>query len=107
MFTPHSTTIFGNDMLQREANLWFKSHITTESLRECLSNVPPVKLLGTELLKTHRPQSGIFPTGVPRDQLKEAVTEIIAYTSRCATTTKQLSNLAPIPLTTICVEFGL
>jgi hypothetical protein len=85
----------------------FDSGMTAESLRECLANVPPVKLLGTELLKTHRPQSGIFPADVPRDQIKEAVTEIIAYTSRCATTAKQLSHLAPIPLTTICVEFGL
>ena len=85
----------------------FDSGITAESLRECLSNVPPVKLLGTELLKTHRPQSGIFPTGVPRDQLKEAVIEIIAYTARCATAAKQLSHLTPIPLTTIFVEFGL
>ena len=85
----------------------FGSGMTAKSLRECLANVPPVKLLGTELLKNHRPQSGIFPADVPRDQIKKAVTEIIAYTSRCATMAKQLSHLAPIPLTTICVGFGL
>ena len=81
--------------------------ITAESLRECLASVPPVKLLGTELLKNHRPQGGIFPAGVPREKVKEAVTEIIAYTSRCASTAQRLSHLAPIPLTSACMEFGL
>lgn len=85
----------------------FHSGMTAESLRECLAGVPPVKLLGTELLKTHRPQGGIFPADVPRDQIKTAVTEIIAYTARCRAAAQRLSHLAPIPLTTVCVEFGL
>ena len=85
----------------------FRAGMTAESLRECLANVPPVKLLGTELLKNHRPQSGIFPAGVPRDQIKEAVTEIIAYTARCASAAQRLNHLTPIPLTTVCMEFGL
>ena len=83
------------------------SHMTAESLRECLAGVPPVKLLGTELLKNYRPQGGIFPAGVPRGQVKEAVTEIIGYTFRCALAAQRLSHLAPIPLTTVCMEFGL
>ena len=84
-----------------------KVTMTAELLRECLANVPPVQLLGTELLQKHRPQGGIFPVGVPRDQIKEAVTEIIAYTARCAAAAQRLNHLAPIPLTTVCMEFGL
>lgn len=83
------------------------SGMTAESLRECLAGVPPVNLLGTELLRTHRPQGGFFPADVPRDQIKEAVTEIIAYTARCRAAAQRLSHLAPVPLTTVCVEFGL
>ena len=54
----------------------FHSGMTAGSLRECLAGVPPVKLLGTELLKAHRPQGGIFPADVPRDQIKEAVSAL-------------------------------
>jgi hypothetical protein len=81
--------------------------MTLESLRDCLAGVLPVKLLGTELLKQHRPQGGLLPTGVPRERVKEAVCEIIAYTDRCATTARRLRHLAPIPLTGVCLEFGL
>jgi hypothetical protein len=38
----------------------------------------------------------------------DAVTEIIAYTERCAATARHLARLTPIPLTTISlVEFAL
>ena len=84
-----------------------RAGLTAEALRDCLANVPPVKLLGTELLQNHRPQGGLFPTNVPCEQIRAAVTEIIAYTCRCVTAGQQLSHLAPIPLKTIVVEFGL
>ena len=81
--------------------------MTLESLRDCLAGVPPVRLLGMDLLKSHRPQGGMLPTGVPRGQIKEAVCEIIAYTSRCTTTAQRLNHLASIPLTGVCLEYGL
>ena len=43
---------------------------------------------------------------VPRETLKEAVSEIVDYTGRCVAAAQRLSHLAPIPLTAI-VEDGL
>jgi hypothetical protein len=45
---------------------------------------------------------------IPRPQLIEAVTEIIAYTGRCAEVARSLANLTPVPLMNAVVwEFGL
>ena len=62
---------------------------TVESLRDCLAATAPVDLLGIRLLKAC-PQPGLYPlvsgteTYLPRETLKEAVSEIVDYTGRCA-----------------------
>ena len=91
----------------------FGAGITVESLRDCLAATAPVDLLGIRLLKAC-PQPGLYPlvsgtaTHLPRETLKEAVSEIVDYTGRCAAAVRRLSHLVPVPLTTIvCLEFGL
>ncbi len=73
----------------------------------CLAAVTPCELLGMTLLrKQENPQ--LFPVDIPRDVLRDAVTEIVAYTGRCKAAVERLSNLAPIPLTQVVIpEFGL
>jgi len=70
-----------------------------DDLRLCLAAVPACGLLGMTLLKQGSPR--LFPVDVPRDVLREAVTEIIAYTGRCAAAAHRLRDLSPVPLTTI------
>jgi hypothetical protein len=85
----------------------FNAGMTVESLRNCLVAALPLDLLGMRLLQAC-PQPGLYPTDLPRETLKEAVSEIVDYTGRCAAVVRRLSNLAPIPLTTIPIlEFGL
>ena len=85
----------------------FNSGMTVKSLRDCLAATAPVGLLGMRLLKAC-PQPGLYPTDLPRETLKEAVSEIVDYTGRCTGAARRLSHLAPIPLTTLtCLEFGL
>ena len=85
----------------------FNSGMTVEALRDCLAATDPVHLLGMRLLKTCS-QPGLYPTDLPRETLKEAVSEIVAYTGRCTAAARRLSHLAPIPLVTIPIlEFGL
>ncbi len=85
----------------------FGTGITVESLRDCLAATAPVDLLGMRLLRAC-PQPHAYPTDLPRETLKAAVSEIVDYTGRCAAAARRLSHLAPIPLTTIaCLEFGL
>lgn len=84
--------------------------LTLTSLRDCLAQVEPVKLLGMELLKQQslHPQDGWFPTGISRSQMIEAVSELVGYTRRCVYAANQLTQLAPVPLTTLqLVEYGL
>lgn len=81
--------------------------MTAGVLRDCLVAIAPVDLLGMRLLKAC-PQSGLYPTDIPRETLKDAVAEITDYTARCRATARHLSHLTPIPLTTIDIlEFGL
>lgn len=85
----------------------FGAGITVESLRDCLAASAPVDLLGMRLLRAC-PQPGLYPTDLPRETLKEAVSEIVAYTGLCAAAARRLRCLAPIPLTTIALlEYGL
>ena len=74
--------------------------LTHDDLRACLAATPPVELLGMTLLRQGSPQ--LHPADVPRDTLREAVTEIVAYTGRCTAAAHRLSNLTPIPLLHIC-----
>lgn len=73
--------------------------LTHDDLRTCLSVVAPCELLGMTLLRQGSPR--LFPVDIPRDVLREAVAEIIAYTGRCAAAAHRLRDLSPVPLTTI------
>ncbi len=84
--------------------------LTLTSLRDCLAQIEPVKLLGMELLQQHstHPQGSWFPTGIPRSQMVEAVTELVDYTRRCAYAAGQIRQLASVTLTSIQImEYGL
>ena len=67
----------------------FDAGLTVESLRDCLASLPPIELKGMALLKERRPHGQFFPqfeggqSGIPREVIAEAVTEIVAYTQRC------------------------
>lgn len=80
--------------------------LTHDDLRACLAVTPPVELLGMTLLRQGSPQ--LQPVDIPRDTLREAVTELVAYTGRCTAAARRLSHLAPIPLMQVVIpEFGL
>jgi hypothetical protein len=88
----------------------FDAGLTLTSLRDCLTQIEPVQLLGMELLKQHstHPQRQWFPAGIPRKQMVDAVTELVGYTRRCAYAAEQISQLTSVPLTFISiVEFGI
>lgn len=78
-----------------------------EDLRACLAAIAPVELKGMGLLR----EQPHFITGtarIPRGPLVEAVTEIVAYTGRCAAAARQLAGLASIPLLSVSLlEFGI
>ena len=85
----------------------FGSALSLDDLRACLAAIPALELKGMGLLR-EQPQFLAGAAQIPRRQLVEAVTEIIAYTGRGVTATRSLANLAPIPLLTASVlEFGI
>lgn len=76
-------------------------------LRDCLASLAPVELKGMGLLR-EQPHLITGTARLPRETLVEAVTELVAYTGRCAAAARQLANLAPTPLLTASVlEFGI
>ncbi len=78
-----------------------------DELRCCLVSVLPLDLKGMGLLR-EQPQLLSGTARVPRPQLIEAVTEIVAYTGRCTAAARNLESLTPIPLLSISIgEFGL
>ena len=80
--------------------------MTHQTLCDTLSVLAPCELLGMALLRQGPPT--FFPGSVPREQLREAVIEIIAYTNRCQIAADRLSTLGAVPLKTIVItEFGL
>ena len=73
----------------------------------CLLSIPPLDLKGMGLLREQPHLLGGF-VQVPRPQLVEAVTEIVAYTGRCAVAARSLASLTPVPILTVSVpEFGI
>jgi hypothetical protein len=83
------------------------SSFTMDDLHRCLTAIAPVELEGIRLLK-ERPHFLFASEQIPRQQLVEAVTELIGYTDRCAAASAKLAGLAPAPLTAATVlEFGL
>ena len=76
-------------------------------LVSCLTSTPPRDLKGMGLLR-EQPHLLSGTSRIPRPQLIEAVTEIVAYTGRCTAAARSLANLTPIPLLSISLgEFGL
>lgn len=86
----------------------FETGFSLEALRTCLAELQPVELKGMTLLRECRPLGRFLPTGLPREVIGEAVTEIVGYTQRCQRAVEQLSSLRAISLTTFAVvEYGL
>jgi hypothetical protein len=80
--------------------------LTHDDLCACLAATVPVELLGMTLLRQGSPQ--LFSVDISRDMLRDAVTEIVAYTGRCTVAARRLSDLSPIPLVHVVIlEFGL
>jgi hypothetical protein len=78
-----------------------------EELFNCFQTLEPLELKGMELLREQPHYIGGFAQ-VPRAELVEAVTEIVAYTGRCAMAAHSLAHLKPIPILTASVwEFGV
>ncbi len=78
-----------------------------EELRVCLMGITPVELKGMGLLRM-QPQLLAGTAPIPRSQLVEAVTEIVAYTGRCTAAARQLAQITPIPIRTVgIVEYVL
>ena len=88
----------------------FRADFSLDALRLCLAELPTVELRGMALLRERRPrlQSQFFPTGLPREVVADAVTEIVRYTQRCQQAAEQLAELTAIPLTAwVTLEYGL
>ena len=83
------------------------SSFTMDDLYRCLTSIAPVELEGMRLLK-ERPHFLFGSQQIPRQQLVEAVTELIGYTDRCAAASAKLAGLGPVPLTAATVpELGI
>ena len=91
----------------------FGAGFSLEALQACLAELPPVELKGMVLLKNarhlqHHPFEQLFPTGVAREAVAEAVAEIVEYTRGCQQVTERLWALGAIPLSNFAiVEYGL
>lgn len=76
-------------------------------LVSCLASTPPLDLKGMGLLR-EQPRLIAGFASVPRAQIVEAVTEIVAYSGRCAAAARSLASLTPVPLMNAIVwEFGI
>lgn len=76
-------------------------------LVSCLSSTPPLELKGMGLLR-EQPRLITGFASLPRIEIVEAVTEIVAYSGRCAAAARNLANLTPVPLMNAIVwEFGI
>lgn len=73
----------------------------------CLASTPPLDLKGMGLLR-EQPHLISGTARIPRPQLIEAVTEIVAYTGRCAAVARNLATLTPVPILSVSIgEFGI
>lgn len=78
-----------------------------EELHACLAGIAPVELKGMGLLRA-QPHLLAGTAPIPRSQLVEAVTEIVAYTGRCTAAARQLAQITPIPIRAVgIVEYVL
>jgi hypothetical protein len=85
-------------------------HLDTSKLCSTLAALEPVKLKGLDLLQSEQRSFGLlpYPTAIPRETLRDAVLELIAYTDACARAIQRLWDVPPIPLTAFpIVEWAL
>ncbi|KXK49204.1 MAG: hypothetical protein UZ13_03239 [Chloroflexi bacterium OLB13] len=81
--------------------------MSQDDLHLCLASIAPVELQGMRLLK-ERPHVLSASKAIPRPQLVDAVTELIAYTDQCAAAAHKLAGIGPVPLKAVSVlEFGI
>ena len=78
--------------------------MTANDLRDIFLGLPELTLIGTGLLEA---STGFFPVDLPRDTLREAVVEMVAYTESCQSAARRLRDLTPIPLTVAIPEYCL
>ena len=72
--------------------------MAANDLRDLLLGLPELTLIGTALL-AETPSVGFFPAdGLPREMLRSAVAEMVAYTDRCGAAARRLRGLTPIPV---------
>lgn len=84
--------------------------LTVDALCSVLAETPPLELLGTKLLRLHRPQGRLIPPlqGISREELGKAVQELVDYSQRCYSIAERLGSLTAVPLRSVMVpEFGL
>jgi hypothetical protein len=80
------------------------SQMSVQALRDTLAQVEPVNLLGVRLLEAHPTPT---TASIPREMLKEAVSELIAYTQTCQDLAQNLRQLKAIALGIVLWEYGL
>ncbi len=79
-------------------------YMEVEVLRACLADLPPVQLTGLDLLE--QVADWQMPA-IPRDTLRDAVLELMAYTDACTKTMQRLREVTPVPLSMPLVEWVL
>jgi hypothetical protein len=85
-------------------------HMATPKLCSTLAAIEPIKLKGLDLLQSEQREFGLLPkpTAIPRETLRDAVLELIAYTDACARVIQRLWDVPPVPLTAFpIVEWAL
>lgn len=85
-------------------------YLDTPKLCSTLAAIKPVKLKGLDLLQSEQCAFGLLPNSaaIPRETLRDAVLELIAYTDACARAIQRLCDVPPIPLTAFpIVEWAL
>lgn len=72
-------------------------HLDTSKLCSTLAAIEPVQLKGLDLLQAEGRVSSLQPTAsIPRDMLRDAVLELIAYTDACARAIHRLRDVPPV-----------
>jgi hypothetical protein len=76
-------------------------HLDTHQLSSTLAALEPVQLKGLALMQSGQRPLGLLPKHeeIPRDILREAVLELIAYTDVCARAIQRLLAVPAVPLT--------
>jgi hypothetical protein len=84
-------------------------HVEAKQLCSTLAALEPVQLKGLVLLQSMSASQGFLQDHVeiPRETLRDAVLELMAYTDACTKTMQLLREITPVPLNTPLVEWVL